>query len=317
MGDWINDQGFLDVGGGHRIYWEDWGDPAGIPVILLHGGPGAGFGDAHKALFDPRRHHVLFHDQRGCGRSTPFGEIRHNTTADLIGDIEALRRHAGWADAHVAGGSWGSTLGLLYALEHPGRVRSLLLWSIYLARRFDDHWVMDGPPRYFLPAEWERFVSLVPGRLRGDPAAIMDYYAGRINDQDPQTARRYATEWTLWEAALTSLLYDPERNERQALAEPGTVGVARIEVHYFTQGCFVPENHILDRVPELRDLPCTVVQGRFDMCTPPVAAYELAQAYGRGLDLRWVNAGHLRTDPEMFTALRRAARELAERSDLV
>ncbi|SDS35576.1 prolyl aminopeptidase [Actinoplanes derwentensis] len=310
MADRVNDRGFLDVGDGHRVYWEDWGNPAGIPVIVLHGGPGAGFSNSHKALFDPERHHVVFHDQRGCGRSTPFGELRHNTTADLIGDVEALRRHFGWADAHVAGGSWGSTLGLLYALAHPGRVRSLLLWSIYLARKFDDYWVMDGPPRFFLPAEWERFISLVPERHRGDSAAIMRYYADRINDEDQTIARRYAMEWTLWEAALTSLIYDPARNERQASADPGVVAVARIEAHYFTQGCFLPENHLLAEVHALSKLPCTVVQGRFDMCTPPVAAHELARAYGAGLDLQWVNAGHLRTDPEMFSALRRAVHAL-------
>jgi proline iminopeptidase len=302
----VNDRGFLDVGHGHRVYWEDWGSPDGVPVVFLHGGPGGGFGASHKALFDPDVHHVLFHDQRGCGRSTPFAETAHNTTADLIEDIESLRRHLGWTSAHVVGGSWGATLSLLYAIGHTRHVRSLTLWSVYLARRFDDEWVMDGPPRYFFPREWERFTGVIPPEYRASPDTMMKYYDSQLRDRDATVARRHAVEWTLWETALTSLDYDPDRNEREVEADPATLAVARLEAHYFTHGCFIPENHIIDTVSALRDVPCAVVQGRFDMCTAPVSAHELARAYGDRLQLRWVNAGHLRTDPEMHAALREA-----------
>ncbi|WP_430782444.1 prolyl aminopeptidase [Actinoplanes sp. G11-F43] len=302
--------GHLDVGDGHRVHWESWGNPAGVPVILLHGGPGAGYGDSHKALFDPARHHVLFHDQRGCGRSTPFAETGHNTTGHLIADIEALRRHLGWESAHLAGGSWGATLALLYAMRHPGRVRGLTLWSVYLARRADDAWAMGGPPRHFLPAEWDRFTGPVPADLRDDPEAVMAHYHRGLRDEDAAVARRHAVEWALWEAALTSLDYDPVRNERLATGDPTTVPIARLETHYFTNGCFIPENHILDAVGAVRHIPATLVHGRFDMCTPPAGAYELRQAYGENLALRWVNSGHLRTDPEMFAALRAATAAL-------
>lgn len=306
MTDSVNDRGLLDVGDGHRIYWEDWGNPAGIPIIVLHGGPGAGFNDSHKALFDPARHHVLFHDQRGCGRSTPFAETAHNTTADLIADIEKLRQHLGWESAHIAGGSWGSTLSLLYALAHTDRVRSLVLWSIYLARSADDGWLMGGPPKYFFPNEWDRFIAMIPPEHRTDPRTMMRYYASRISDDDPAVAHRHAVEWTLWEMALISLDYDPVRNEQELETDPSALSIARLETHYIINGCFVPDNHILNELAAIQHLPCTVVQGRFDLCTPPIGARELADAYGANLRLQWVNSGHLRSEPEMKAALRTA-----------
>jgi proline iminopeptidase len=311
--DFRNGGGFLDVGDGHSLYWEDWGNPAGVPVVCLHGGPGAGFNASHKALFDPAVHHVLFHDQRGSGRSTPFAGAAHNTTQHLIADIEALMGHAGWESAHIAGGSWGSTLGLLFAITHPRRVRSLLLWGIYLARQFENDWANEGFPRFHFPVEWERFIAPVPPQHRTDGNSIMEYYARRMRDSDPGTARRFAVEWTRWETTLISIDYDPAAVDRDLAAEPSTVGTALLETHYFRNGCFIPENHILDSIAAIRHLPCSVTQGRFDMCTPPISAHDLARAYGDSLTLRWVNAGHLRTDPEMLAALRAAANALPGR----
>lgn len=302
----VNDEGFLQVGGGHRIHWQDWGNPDGVPIVLLHGGPGAGFDDSHQALFDPARHHVLLHDQRGSGRSTPFAGTDHNTTADLVEDIAALLELRGWESAHLAGGSWGSTLALMFAMTYTNRVRSLLLWSVYLARRFDDEWVMGGPPRYFFPRERERFVAMIPPEHRTDPAAMTAYYRQRLDDADPDVARQYAVEWRLWETALCSLEYDPCRNELDVATDPSTLAIARLEIHYFAHSCFLPENHILGEVGKLRDVPCTLIHGRFDMCTPPSGADDLARAYGDRLWLEWVNAGHSHTDPNMNTALRKA-----------
>ncbi|MGX6603454.1 prolyl aminopeptidase [Micromonosporaceae bacterium Da 78-11] len=310
MTDFLNGSGLLDVGDGHRLYWEDWGNPAGVPVICLHGGPGAGFRDSHKALFDPAVHHVLFHDQRGSGRSTPLAGTAHNTTPDLIRDIAALMRLLGWESAHLAGGSWGSALSLLFAIEHPQRVRSLVLWGVYLVRQFENDWVNEGYPRFHFPAEWERFIGMVPEHRRTDGNAVMAYYAERMRDRDPVTARRFAVEWTLWETTLTSTGYQPAEVERQVTADASTVGTALLETHYFQNGCFVPANHILESVAAIRDIACTVVQGRFDMCTPPISAYDLAQAYGDRLSLRWVDAGHLRTDAELLAGLRVAMGEL-------
>jgi proline iminopeptidase len=310
VSDSLNASGFLDVGDGHSVYFEDWGNPAGVPVVCLHGGPGAGFNDSHKALFDPAVHHVLFHDQRGSGRSTPAAGTGHNTTQHLIGDITLLMDQAGWDSAHVAGGSWGSTLSLLFALAHPRRARSLLLWAVYLTRKFENNWVTEGFPRFHFPAEWERFIGLVPPEHRGDGDAVMAYYAERMRDGDPATARRFAVEWTLWESVLTTIDYEPADATREVTGDDSMVGIALLETHYFRNGCFIPENHILASIAAIRHLPCTVVQGRFDMCTPPVSAYDLARAYGDRLTLHWVNAGHLRTDPQMLAALRTAAAHL-------
>ncbi len=189
-------------------------------------------------------------------------------------------------------------------------MRSLTLWSIYLARRFDDEWVMTGPPRFFFPAEWERFIGMVPAEHRDDPGAVIDYYYEQLRHEDRSIAFQYAVEWTLWETALTSLNYDPARNETEISADPATPSLARLEAHYFAHRCFIPENYIINKIPILRDIPCTVVQGRFDMCTPPTNAYELARGYGHQLNLKWVNSGHLRTDPEMQNALQETINSL-------
>ncbi|MCG7207454.1 prolyl aminopeptidase [Streptomyces arenae] len=310
MSEFTTASGFLNVGDGHHLYWEDWGNPDGTPVMYLHGGPGASFQDDQKALFDPTAHRVLFFDQRGSGRSTPFASTENNTTAHLIGDIEKLLGHFGLDSVHVAGGSWGSALSLLYAIEYPERVRSLLIWSVYLVREFENRWVNEGFPRYQFPGEWERFISLVPEEHRVDGSSIMRFYAEKMRSDDEDEAARFAFEWTLWEMTLVSIQYDPAKLEAELREDRSMLSIALLETHYFTQGCFVPENHILDRIETLRHIPCQVVQGRFDMCTPAVSAYDLSRVYGDNLDLQWVNSGHLRTDPALFAALRQATARL-------
>ncbi|MEV6633179.1 prolyl aminopeptidase [Actinoplanes sp. NPDC051470] len=303
----VLDSGHLEVGDGHALYWEEWGAPDGVPVVCLHGGPGAAFNDTHKLLFDPARHRVLFFDQRGCGRSTPTGSVEHNTSADLVADIDALMTHRGWDTAHVAGGSWGSTLSLLFAIAHPARVRSLLLWSIYLLRRQDDEWLTLGGPRTHFPAEWETFIAPVPADRRSSGKQIIDWYAGKFRSPDPAEALRYARAWVTWELTLCSMNYDAAAVARYVDEDDNTVACAIIETHFVGNSGFVPENFILDSLDAVRHLPCRVVQGRFDMCTPPVEAYDLARAYGENLTLEMVNAGHLRTEPELMAALRTAA----------
>jgi proline iminopeptidase len=301
----LNASGWLDVGDGHEVYWEDWGNPkAETPIVHLHGGPGGGFSDSNKGLYDPAVHRVIFHDQRGCGRSRPFAGTEHNTTADLVADIERLLEHRGAKGrVYVVGGSWGSTLALCYAIAHPERVKRMLLRSIYLARKVDNDWVNEGGPKFARPEEWERFIALVPEEKRGSGDEIMRYYAEKIRSKDEVEARRYALEWVLWEGALVSTQYDPRVLEAEAMADPNTQAVALIETHYFLNGCFVPENYILDNVDKLRDIPCDVVHGRFDLCTPASAAWDLAQAYGKNLALHWVNAGHISAEPLMLQEL--------------
>jgi proline iminopeptidase len=307
----VNTSGWLDVGDGHEIYWEDWGNPkAETPVVHLHGGPGGGFSDSNKALYDPAVQRVIFHDQRGAGRSRFQERLERNTTQDLVADIERLLEYLEVrGQVYVAGGSWGSTLALCYTIAYPERVKRLLLRSVFLARQFDTDWVNEGGPKFALPEEWQRLVAVVPEGKRGSGDEIMRYYAEKIRSKDAVEARRYALAWNLWEGALVSVNYDPRALEVAMTADSSMMAVALIETHYFLSGCFVPENYILDNVSKIKHIPCDVVHGRFDLCTPASAAWDLARAYGEKLVLRWVNAGHVSGDPLMWQELRELVRE--------
>ncbi len=307
-GSHLNDKGFLEVAG-HQLYWEDWGNPAAVTTFHLHGGPGGGFSDSSKHLYDPAIHRVIFHDQRGSGKSTPAGDTASNTSQDLIADIESLREHLAIEKMHVSGGSWGSTLALFYAIAHPERVERLLIRSVFLARQFEVDFVNEGYPRYFFPLEWERFISLVPEESRKSGDDVMRFYADKINSPDGAVAHKYATEWILWEATLCSITYDAAVLPQEILAQMDNLPSARIQVHYLLNKCFVPENYILGNIRKISHIPCWLVQGRFDMCTPMVSATDLKKAYGDKLSLTLVNSGHLSSDPEMSTALRQLAKE--------
>ena len=299
--------GLLDVGDGHQIYWEDWGSRTATPIIHLHGGPGAGFSDKHKVLYDPTRHRVIFHDQRGCGKSLPFAETARNTTQDLIADIERLRTSLGIEKAYVSGGSWGSSLSLLYAIAHPERVIRLMIWSVFLCRQSEDDYLNAGYARCYFPEAWERFIANVPAEQRGTGDDIAEFYRGKLHDADPDVARRFAYEWCLWEGSLLSLSYDKATVEAEASGDESNLAIARLETHYFHNGCFVEEGYILNNLDRIRHIPLAILHGRFDMCTPAISAWDLYQAYGPNATLQWVSSGHLRTEPAMLTALKATA----------
>jgi proline iminopeptidase len=302
----VKKSGMLDVGDGHRINWEDWGNPKAVPIMYFHGGPGGGFSYSAKLLFNPQKHRVIFFDQRGSGKSTPFAETENNTTQKLIEDTEKLREHLGIKKMYVAGGSWGSTLTLLYAIAHPERVKAMVSWGIYLARQFENDLIATGYARYNFPEAWDRFISLVPEKHRKDGTSITQYYANKLGSKDATEARKYADEWTLWEVSLLSLSYDQRKLEHSVIGGENNIALAKLETHYFLNGCFIPENHILDNVDAIKDIPLYVVQGRFDNCTPPISAYELSKAYGDKMTLQMVNAGHRGAEPEQQAALRAA-----------
>lgn len=179
-----------------------------------------------------------------------------------------------------------------------------------MIRKFETDWVNEGYPRFNFPAEWERFIALVPQEHRKDGTSIMAYYAKKMRSENKTVAKKHAIEWTLWEYALTSIAYDPTANETEITEDRNTLATALLETHYFMHGCFVPDNYIMDNLNKIRHIPCHVLHGRFDMCTPPIAAYDLARVYGNSLRLEWVNSGHLRTDPLMQQALKQATKEL-------
>lgn len=305
----INSNGFLDVRDGHQIYWEDWGNPQSKPIIHLHGGPGAGFSDSHKQIYDPTIHRVIFHDQRGCGKSTPFGSTDSNTTQNLINDIELLRKHLGiQGKVPVAGGSWGSALALLYAIAHPESVSKLMIWSVYTVRKIENAGVTEGYAKTFFPEAWDRFISLVPSDKRHNADDILGYYHHMMRSDDPREVRKYALEWSLWESNLVTLDYDPEVIKQNVYNDDNMLAVALLETHYFINGCFVDEGYVYSNLDKIKHIPCLAIQGRFDVLTLPYTAYHLSQSYGDNFNLRWVNSGHIRTDPEMMRALQATAR---------
>lgn len=272
----------------------------------FHGGPGGGFSDGHKIMFNPDKQRIIFFDQRGSGRSTPYAETIDNTTQKLIEDTEKLREHLGIEKMHLVGGSWGSTMVLTYAIAHPDRVLSMVMWGIYMGRQFENDLISAGHARYNYPEAWERFIALVPAEYRQNGTSITQYYADKINSDDDAEAHKYANEWALWESSLLSLSYDQRKLEQSVLSDISNLPLARLETHYFLNGCFLPENYILDNVDAIKHIPCYVVQGRFDNCTPPISAVELSKAYGDNMTLQMVNAGHRRSDPELLAALRAA-----------
>jgi proline iminopeptidase len=305
----INKSGHLEVGDGHRICYEDWGNPDAFPIMHLHGGPGSGFSDSHKLIYDPKIHRVIFHDQRGSGQSLPFASIKDNTTQHLISDIEKLREYFNIQKIHVAGGSWGSTLAMLYAIAHPECVEKMMMWGIYLLRQFENDYIYQGVNKETFPEAWERFISLVPTDKRKNSMDVIKYYSSKILSDNKKVAEKYAAEWTLWEMSITSLSYDRLKAEKETLEgdQHFNISMATMETHFFLNKCFVPENYILKNIDKIKHLPAYVVQGRFDMCTPPVSAINLAKAYGSNLHLQITRAGHLRSEPENLAALRAIA----------
>jgi proline iminopeptidase len=287
----INSSGFLERDG-HSISWEDWGNPVATPILYFHGGPRGGCGDYDKLLFDPEKQRVIFHDQRGSGKSTPFASTENNTTQDLVKDAKGILDVLGVDKVLVTGNSWGSALSLFYAIAYPETVEKILIRGVFLARQFEVDFVNDGRLQCFFPAEWKRFISLVPIEHRNSGDEVMKYYAGKIGSADKEEAQKYADEWTLWEATLCSINYDPEKLEKAIIGDKSNVALAVLETHYFLNKCFVPENYILDNINKIRHIPFLVIQGRFDMCTPPISSYDLSRAYGDKLTLQWVNEGH-------------------------
>ena len=301
--------GHLAVGQGHKLFWEEWGNPKSFPIVFLHGGPGGGYYKKHKLLFNPERHRVIFFDQRGSGNSTPYASTKNNTTQDLISDMEKLLKHLGVKKIHVTGRSWGSALALAYAIDHPERVKSLLIGGVYFGSRFENDFISTGYVRYTYPEAWERYIALVPEDHRATGTSITQYFSDKMHSSNAKEAKKYADEWTLWEATTLSINYDKRSLEADVLSEDN-LAVARLEAHYFLNDCFLPDNYILDNIDKIKHIPCYVVQGRFDNCTPPETAHKLSKAYGDKLTLQWVNAGHRSSEPEVRAAERAAANAL-------
>ncbi|MEH7828618.1 prolyl aminopeptidase [Gemmobacter denitrificans] len=292
------DQRMIDMGDGHRVYVEQCGRPDGIPVLVVHGGPGGGCSPAMRRYFDPETYRVILFDQRGCGRSRPNASVIENTTWHLVADIEVIRDLLGIDRFVLFGGSWGATLALIYAITHPERVRHLVLRGVFLGSRAELDWFYGGGAGAFFPELWQRFIDPIPAGERDDLVAA---YHRRLFSGNMVEEMRFARLWAQWENALASVSsdgtsYDSPPDYARAFA--------RLENHYFQNSVFLEcDRWILRERARIEHLGASVVQGRFDMICPPLAAWELARGWRR-CDLRMVGmAGHALSEPGISAEL--------------
>jgi len=276
----------------HTMYWEQSGNPRGMPVVFLHGGPGAGATAAHRRFFDPDYWRIVIFDQRGAGRSTPLGDIRDNSPAHLVADIERLRILLGIEKWLVFGGSWGSTLALDYAATHPAHCAGLVLRGIFLCREEEIDWFLYGIGRVF-PEAWRAFSGFLPEAERGD---LLAAYYHRLLDPDPRVHMPAARAWSTYEGACSTLLPNPDTvaafgEDRLAL------GLARIEAHFFSRHLFSGAHDLIARIRHIRPLPAIIVQGRYDMVCPIRSADELAHSWPEAQYVIVPDAGHSAMEP--------------------
>lgn len=301
------DRRVLDVGDGHQIHVEQSGNPDGVPVIVLHGGPGGGCSPYMRRFFDPAHFRAILFDQRGCGRSRPHAEVQANTTPHLIADIELIRQTFGLRKAVLFGGSWGATLALAYAQTYPEAVESLILRGVFLGRRSELDWFYGGGAARFFPDRWAEFQAPIPEAERGDMIAA---YHRRLFCGDPAREARHALPWLIWENALAGL----EINTAGHAPPDYARAFARLENHYFANACFLEDNQLLRDRHKIEHIPATIVQGRYDMVCPPDAAWELAQGWDKA-DLRLVPAsGHALSEPRITIELVRVMDGLRHRT---
>ena len=284
----MNSLGYVSVHGGHSIYYESYGKIGGIPAVILHGGPGGGMNMNSLKYYDLKKWFVIMFDQRGCGKSKPFGKLENNTTWDLVSDIETLRQLFQIEQWFVSGSSWGTTLGLLYAETYPERVTGLLLHAICLEDNLSQQWKRGyGGVSQIFPKEWEQFVKLLPPHLhRAGWKDIAKFYQSKLASNNAE-ARKYALAWWGWESAISSLVPRKDtRNTKQALA------LAKLENHYFVHDCWIEEGQILKNIDRLRNIPITLIHGRYDMLCQTSGAFAIADALPQAKLIILKDSGH-------------------------
>ena len=294
--------GHLDVGDGHRIYWERCGTPGAKPAVFLHGGPGGGFSPEHRRLFDPARYDLLLFDQRGCGQSTPHASLDANTTWHLVADIERLRAIMGVDQWLVFGGSWGSTLALAYAQTHRAQVSELVLRGIFTIRQSEIDWYYQEGASRIYPDKWERFVAPVPETERGDLVAA---YRQLLTGDDPAARIAAARAWSVWEGETVRLLPDPALSAVHD-ADDFALAFARIENHYFTHRGWLDDGQLIANAAILADIPGVIIHGRYDMACPAETAWALHKAWPQARFELIEGAGHAYNEPGILDALIRA-----------
>lgn len=292
----------------HTLYVEESGNPHGLPVVFLHGGPGTGCAPFHRQYFDPAVYRIVLFDQRGCGKSIPHASLENNTTWDLVADIELIRKHLHIEQWVVFGGSWGSTLGLLYAEAHPEKVCGLVLRGIFLARHKDVQWFYQQGTNSLFPDYWEKFIQPIPESEREDMVGA--YYRQLTGDNEVQKLRA-AKAWSVWEG-MTATLQTDESVVGSFSASHAALSIARIECHYFINDSWLRPNQIIADIEKIRHIPAYIVQGRYDVICPVEQAWELARAWPEA-DLNIIaDAGHAVVEPGITRSLLKATQAIAE-----
>ncbi len=292
------DQRMMDVGDGHRIYVEQCGNPTGTPVIVLHGGPGGGCSPAMRRYFDPSHYRIILFDQRGCGRSRPHASVENNTTWDLVQDIERIREALSIERWAIFGGSWGATLGLVYAITNPQRVAHIILRGVFLMTQRELDWFYRGGAGQFWPDVWSGFTSMVADDEQGD---LIGAYKQRLFSGDVAVENRFARAWASWENTLASISNDGPSGESPT---EYARAFARLENHYFSNAGFLEhDGWILENLDPIANVPGTIVQGRYDMICPPKSAYELTARWPASRLVIVPRAGHALSEPSITAEL--------------
>lgn len=308
----------LAVDSPHQLYVEECGNPDGIPILYLHGGPGTGCTSDNRRFFDPNIYRIILFDQRGCGRSTPHIELQKNNTQELVKDIEKIREYLQIDQWILFGGSWGSTLGLVYAQTHPAQVLGLVLRGVFLNRHEDIQWLFGGAgANRIFPEYWEEFLSIVPDNLRHNP--IVAYYE-MLTGEDEVTRMAAAKNWSSWEGNCATL--EPSKHVLDYLKNPHTaLGLACIECHYFINNCFLEPNQILRNIEKIEDIPAIIVHGRYDSVCTMDNSWELNKVWSNSDLIIVRDAGHSAYEPGIIDALIRATKtinhRITERNPLV
>jgi proline iminopeptidase len=293
------DSGMLDVGDGHRIYWERVGTKGAKPAVFLHGGPGGATAPDYRRVFDPARYDVILFDQRGCGKSTPYASIEANTTWHLVADIERLREMCGFEKWLVFGGSWGSTLALAYSETHPERVSELVVRGVYTLTRAELEWYYQFGVSEMFPDKWEQFLAPIPVEERGD---LMAAYRKRLTGSDRQAQIEAARAWSIWEGETITLLPQPEVSGK--FHQDGfALAFARIENHYFVHAGWLEEGQLIRDAHKLKGIPGVIVHGRYDMPCPARYAWQLHKGWPEAEFFLIEGAGHAYSEPGILDRL--------------
>ena len=302
-----NNSFFLPVDSGHEIYVEESGNPEGIPIIFIHGGPGAGCEPSNRRFFNPEVYRIILFDQRGAGRSRPHALLEHNTTTHLISDMERIREHLGIDEWVLFGGSWGSTLALAYAEHHPAQVLAMILRGVFLCRPHEIRWFyQEGASRIF-PDYWQDYLAQIPDDERSD---LLGAYHRRLTGEDEIARMSAAKSWSIWEGRCSTLLPDSTTLDR--FSDPHlALSLARIESHYFVNNIFLSHNQLLRDAYRLANIPGIIVHGRYDVVCPIENAFDLHRAWPRS-QLRIIpDCGHAAGQPGITNALIKSTAEIA------